>query len=207
MSDLLFKQLCASDKKYSEKMIRRCIIITRHTTNPRLIEKSKRKIFEYVGKMVVKNVNNFFNLIKDIEKGQVIHEQDDIVSECYVIVDKCIDKFNMTEKHYKFYFYLNKSLSQGLYRLKEKNYGVKTQKYSFIAASDVVDYDKKTFSYIKNYPLFLEKNFSNKEILLMQSKLQEEKIDDFCKKAEMTKSEYYRVLKSVKIKIEKNYLR
>lgn len=206
MSDIIYRNLCESKTKYSEKLIRKNIILIRYSSNQKLITKSKKIIFDCVSKIVVKNVNNFFNLIKDIETRHVIHEQDDIVSECFVVVDKCICKFNMNEKRYKFYFYLNKSLSQGLYRLKEKNYSVKTSKYSYISASDVVDYDQRTFHYIKNYPLFLDKNFTNKEILLMQSKLQEEKIDDFCKKVEMTKGEYYRILKSVKIKIQKNYL-
>ncbi len=206
MSDFLYRQLRSSSNKYSEKKIRRSIIIIRNSSNKRLIEKQKRIIFDCVGKMILKNVNNFFNLIKDIENGHVIHERDDIVIECYLIVDKCIEKFDLLEKKYKFYFYVNKSLGQGLFRLKEKNYGFKTGKYSHKSVEELVDRDEKTFCYIKNYPLFLEKNFTNKEILLMQSKLQEEKIEDFCKKIEITKSEYYRLLKRIKSKIDKNYL-
>ncbi len=206
MSDLFYRKLCRTKAKYSERIIRRSIIIVRLSSNQRLVDKHKKIIFDCVAKMVIKNTNNFFNLIKDIEKGHVIHEQDDIISECFIIVDKCIVKFNLADKRFKFYFYLNKSLSQGLYRLKEKNYGASKQKYSFVDASEVVDYEPSTFCFIKNYPLFLDKNFTNKEILLMQSKLQEEKIDDFCSKTEITKSEYYRILKSVKKKIEKNYL-
>lgn len=206
MSDKLYRELCQKTDKYSERKIRRSIIIIRHSSNNRLVRKQKQIIFDCVSKIVVKNINNFFNLIKDVEKGHVIHEYDDIVSECFVIVDKCVEKFNLAEKRYKFYFYLNKSLGQGLYRLKERNYGSKTGKYAYVDALNSIEYNEDTFTYIKNYPLFLDKNFSNKEILLMQSKLQEEKINDFCKKTEMTKSEYYRVLKSVKNKIDKNYL-
>lgn len=204
--EILYRSLLDSKVKYSEKMVRRSLIVIRHSSNERLVEKHKRFIFECSCKIIVRNTNNFFNLIKNVECGQVIHEKDDIVNECFLIMNKCLSKFNLKEKKYKFYFYVNKSISQGLYRMKERNYGLSTGKYSYINAGDVVEYEKKTFTHINNYPLFLEKNFSNKEILLMQSKLQEEKIEDFIIKAEITKSEYYRILKSVKSKIGKKYL-
>lgn len=204
-SDSLYRRLSNSKTKYSEKLVRRSIVIIRNSTNEQLVKKHKDFIFDCLSKIIVKNINNFFNLIKNIDKGYVIHEKDDIVIECFIILDKCIEKFNLTMKDKKFYFYYNKSLSQGLYRLKEKNYGVKQNKYKHIDVNDVVNFDKTTFTHIKSYPLFLNKNFTNKEILLMQSKLGEEKIEFFCKKVEISHNEYYKILRSIKSKIDKKY--
>jgi hypothetical protein len=39
----------------------------------------------------------------------------------------------------------------------------------------------------------------------MQSKLDDEHIDDFCEKIDINKAEYYKVLKTIGRKINKNY--
>lgn len=206
-NNTLYKFLNTCNIKYSEKNIRRSIIVIRITTNERLRNKHKDFIFQSVSKIIVRNVNNFFNLIQDIEKGHVIHEKDDIVNECFVILQNCIDKFNLTNKSFKFYFYLNKACSQGLYRLKEKHYCNKSNKHQYNDVNDILNFDSSTFTSSSSYPLFLDKNFTKKEILLMQSKLDEEKIEDFCKKIEISKNEYYKILKNIRVKIQKNYIK
>jgi hypothetical protein len=205
MSTTLYNILARKDATYKEDLIRRSIILIRNSKNERTIDKHKMFIYDSVSSIIVKNTNNFFNLVSEIEKHRLIHEKDDIVVECYIILDKCVEKFSLKNPDWKFYFYLNKSLAQGLFRLKTKTYDNK-QIYSTLDFAKIDNYDKNTFSTVNNYPLFLDKNFSDKEILLMQSKISEENIADFCKKIEIARSEYYRLVASIKKKINRKYL-
>lgn len=201
----LYSVLQKSKVAYNNRFIRKCLIICKYSTRESVRSRHKRYIYESVGSLTLKNVNNFFNLIRGVEKHLVLHEKDDIISECYLILDKCIEKFDLTEKDKKFYFYYNKSLIFGLMRIKKKQYNNKLN-YQCVDFCDIESFDKRTQNEMQNHPLFLRNNFTDKEILLIQSKLEEEKIDNFCKKLGITKKEYYDTFNSIKKKINKKYL-
>lgn len=200
-----------SKKRYNETLIRRSILVIRNSTSHRTIERHKLFIIDALSPIIIKNVNNFFNLLKDLESHQILHEKDDIVAECYIILDKCIQNYciDPSDKRYrddsKFYWYCNKSFSIGLFRLKGKVYQMKG--YNSVDFSDINLHNREGFSHTMVHPLLLGKNFSDKEILLMQSKIEDEKIQDFCKKIDISRTEYYKVLKSIKAKVNKQYLK
>lgn len=200
----MYKQLCSTARnksKYSEQLIRRSIRVIRNSTTKRTIDRHKLYIIDVLSPIIVKNVNNFFNLLKDVESHQILHEKDDIVAECYIILDNCIRKYSLGREDSKFYWYCNKSFSIGLFRLKDKIYKMKG--YNSVDFSDVSLHNQKGFSHTMTHPLLLGKNFSDKEILLMQSKIEDEKIQDFCKKIDISRTEYYKILRNVKVKVNK----
>jgi len=201
----MYNQLLQKKIKYNEKLVRRSIIVVRHSTNRRTSDKHKMFLTYSLSSIIVKNVNNFFNLLKDVDKVYIIHEKDDIVAECYVMLNKCIENFNVRMTDKKFYFYFNKSLSTGLWRLKEKVYN-KNKTMGMSDFSEIAKYEQSTFTHNNQYPLLLQKNFSDREILIMQSKIDEEKIADCCKKLEITRGEYYKILLTIKSKINRKYL-
>jgi hypothetical protein len=200
----LYKFLKDNEIKYCEKSVRKSVAILKVVKNGRVAEKHKKILMLLCSKIIIKSVNGFFFLIRGIEKGNVIHEQDDIVQECFLILNKCIEKFDLKNPDYRFYFYVNSAMQKGLYRLKEKEYSSISNKHIYVNISEVVEHDTMIVKGM-NHPLFLGKNFTKKEILLMQSKLDDEHIDDFCEKIDINKAEYYKVLKTIGRKINKNY--
>lgn len=204
MSDYLYKDLQRKSIQYSEQGVRRSIVVIRISKNKRLLDKHKEFLLRSCSTIIVRNVNNFFNLIQNVESGQKIHTQDDIVMECYIILNNCVEKFDL-ELESKFYFYLNKSLAQGLHKIIEKNYDKKFGRDVYLDINVVCNYKQESFSVNDSNPLLLDKNFTKSEVLLMQSKIQEEQPESFCGKLGITRNEYYNLLKSIKNKLEMNY--
>lgn len=204
MSELLFNSIMKDRCKYSEKDVIKCIVIIKNSSNDKLIQKKKELIIKYSSKIILRNVVNFFNQLRGVESGKICHEKDDIVSECYMILDNCIENFNLNSG-YKFYFYLNKAMMRGLNKLKKKSYRGESCS-TYIDSNEVCKFDWRTFSSEESNPLLLEKIFTKKEVLLMQSRIQEQKIDEFIKSVEISRTEYHKILKRIREKIKNNYI-
>ena len=143
MSTTLFNSLMRSSTQYDEVKIKKSIIVLRRTHSLKVLEGRKNYIYQALAIIIVKNVNNFFNLVKDIPKENVIHCKDDIVVECYIILNKCIEKFNLDNPDWAFHFYFNKALSHGLFRFKNKHY--RPGKFN-VNYDDVSAYENRTFT-------------------------------------------------------------
>ena len=78
----------------------------------------KRKLFSMFGDIVQKSVNNFFSLCRDKNIVSSL-EEEDILSECYIVFHKSIEKMNFSYKN-NFHFYYNKSITRSLYRVFQK---------------------------------------------------------------------------------------
>jgi len=71
-----------------------------------------------MGDIVQKSINNFFSLCKE-KNIEPSLEEDDIVSECYLVFMNSIEKIDFKYKT-SFHFYYNKSITRFLYRVFEK---------------------------------------------------------------------------------------
>lgn len=205
MSDSLYQHILQQRCKYSEKSVVKSIVYIKNSTNEKLIDKHKQEIVKYTSKIILRNVANFFNQLRGLDQSKIHHSKDDIVSECYLIINNCIEKFDL-RSGYKFYFYLNKSMMRGLNKLKKESYRGESGS-PFIDAIEICKFDWRTFSTEENNPLLLEKIFTKKEVLLMQSRVQEQTIDEFIKSIEISRTEYHKILKRIREKINKNYFR
>jgi hypothetical protein len=200
LSTTLYNSLQKAGVPYDEREVIKSIIVIRKSSNLKLLEKHKNYMYNALGTIIIKNVNNFFNMVKELPKELVIHTKDDIVIECYIILTRCINKFDITRPD--FFFYYNKSLSHGLYRFKNKNYKEKNFTVNY---DDVSAYEQKTFTKQDFNPLLLNENFTDLELHLIDSKTNGTSVDTFIKQANITRVIYFNTLKSIKDKIDKHY--
>jgi hypothetical protein len=84
----------------------------------RTIKGYKTYVFKAMQNIIHKNIQNYFNLLNG-SPCRDIPEYNEILSECYIIFDKCIEKYKIT-KYNNFYFYFNKALSRNFYRCYQK---------------------------------------------------------------------------------------
>lgn len=201
----MFNFMKKHEKKYSEKEVRKCVSVLKCCKDGRTSERFKNELLFMCSKIITRNVQGFFVAIRSIDEHNVIHTQDDIISECVIVLDKCIEKFDLSKIEYKFYFYLNSSIQKSLWRLREKEYSSESSKHIHIDINDVVNFQNDLQTTSPN-PLLLDINFTKKEILLIQSKINGEKIEDFIKKLDITKVEYYKLLKIIVSKVDVKYL-
>lgn len=191
----LYTQLKNSSIRYDEDKVKNCLIVIRNSKNDKLVEKSKMLIYNSLSNIIVKNVNNFFNLIKRVEAHRVLHERDDIVTECYVILNKCIKNFDVNSGK-NFFFYFNKALSLGLHRLAKKNY----KDDIYFNDYDVVHkFETNTFSNVALDPVMLDNvKFTLEHTEYIDSRLADEKINDFISRKGITRTAYYKIVNEVK---------
>lgn len=169
----------------------------------------KLKIFNMLGRIVIKNINNFYYLTRDINTKNQLHTEDCLVGESWVVFDKCIEKCDL-DRVDSFYYFFNTSLMREFVRIIDKNYR-KHFPVSYIEDFEYEDgienlsIDAKInliSSYIDNVNL----NFNSKQKRIIKSKLQEQKVADFLEQnPDIYQNEYYQHLKIIKDKL--NYLR
>lgn len=113
------KKILKKDYKYKRKFINACILRIRcGSRSNKTIIGYKTYIFKAMKNIVNKNIHNYLNLLNGT-CCRVIPEYNEILSECYLIFEKCIQKYKIT-KYNSFYFYFNKALSRNFYRQYQK---------------------------------------------------------------------------------------
>lgn len=100
--------------QYDAQRVENLIKIIKNSSSEKKKKAYKQLIFKMMKDIVKKNINNYVNLLKGLDVKN-ISERDEYFADCYVIFDKCIDKY-IVDKGYNFYFYYNKSLSRNFFR-------------------------------------------------------------------------------------------
>lgn len=103
------------DYHYKARFVNRCIAIIRFSKNERRVQAYKNLVFKMMKDIVKKNICNYLNLLQNTERKDMLPERDELIADCYLIFDKCLDKYIINKK-YNFYFYFNKSLSRNFFR-------------------------------------------------------------------------------------------
>lgn len=115
----LERTLFKKEYKYDKSFINICIMRIRFGKRSQKTQNGyKMYIFKMMQDIVKKNVCNYLNLLESIGCYE-LPNRDEIVADCYVMLDKCISKFKISKKN-SFYFYFNKSLSRNFYRAYQK---------------------------------------------------------------------------------------
>ena len=113
------KRIFRKEYKYKRKFINACIMRIRFgKRSERTTQGYKTYIFKAMKNIVNKNICNYINLLNGTP-CRSIPEYNEVLSECYIIFDKCLEKYKIT-KYNSFYFYFNKALSRNFYRLYQK---------------------------------------------------------------------------------------
>lgn len=192
-----------SEYTYDNKRINRLIIRCKRTADERKTRQYKKELFIALSKIIVKAVNNFFNLIKDIDENKVVHTKEDISSECFYIMNKCVESLKISALH-KFCFYLNTSLNRGIYRLYEKNY---KKHFNVIRNSFETENILNNRCYTHHFDCseIDLKCFTEDELMFIKFKISGQKLNLFLKRNKMLATTYYEISESVVSKLKSLY--
>ena len=189
------------DFYYNVRLVEKSINIIQTSTDSKRIQAFKTLVFKMMKDVVKKNIANYLNLLRNVNSTD-IPERDELVSDCFIVFDKCVSKF-IVNKGYNFYFYFNKSLSRNFFR----EYYKKLQGgNSTVDITDVMMIVNKSFHTKESQgsvEMLLDNlKFTELEKRICQSKMNGQKISDFLKaNTDVTNSQYARALKSVKAKL------
>lgn len=189
------------DFYYDAEQVEKYIDIIQTSDNSQRVCAYKNLVFMMMKDIVKKNISNFLNLLRGIDSPD-IPERDDLVTNCYITFDKCLEKY-IVGRGYNFYFYFNKSLSRNFFR----EYQREMQRINASAeVTETLSYVSKEMRVDAVYSGvdFLMENlqFTPLEKKICHSKMSGQRASDFLKmNPEVSNSQYSRALKSVKNKL------
>lgn len=193
----LEKKYFNRDYYYRNEIIEKFIKIIR-TSGEKRGNSFKNLIFKMMKDIVKKNISNYLNLLKNTSLKNDLPERDDLIADCYVIFDKCIEKYIMDNGN-NFYFYFNKSLSRAFYRCYQKEF--KKEIHS-VKITESVMQKNVGFHTNKNDNIeLLLHNFKFTEIekRICQSKFIGQKTNEFLKEnPDISMNTYSNSLKNIK---------
>lgn len=184
---------------YNVKKVNRLVLIIQKTSDQRLMDESLLSLFNYMKKVVDKNINNYLLLVRNASVREA-YESEELVIECYLIMTKCIKKYKVMKGN-NFYFYFNKSLSRTLYRLFEKEQKRNVERFESTNTSALSKLTNNMSCSVDG--LVLDNlNFTEVEKLICMSKVKEQKREDFLiENPNVTNNMYYICMKNIKTKL------
>lgn len=200
----LFDEINAQKQPYDDRKAVQLILKIRHNKSPAKVERYKRDLFFLMGTIVVKNVNNFFKIIRqsNVPFRNILHDKDDITVECYVSLEKCFETFDVN-KGFAFYWYFNKTLQRNLFRIASKSYLVNQKGIDYSEKEDVPEavldsllISNQKQDFVDFYISKLNLSEDEKKWLLHKLELKES-VNDFCLRLDITKGQYYKLKESV----------
>lgn len=183
--------------KFRARFINVCIMRIRYGhRNTRTVNGYKMYIFKMMRDIVIKNICNFENLIRSTTCVEP-PTRDELLTDCYIMFDKCISKFKVSKTN-NFYYYFNKSLSRKFYRDYQREV-----KLSSVELSDamIVVHPKLRDNGLPDTMsvIFDNLNFSETEIRIAVSRINEQRTSEFLKENEdISGIQYYAALKRMK---------
>jgi len=196
-----FNNLKKKGIAFDSSEIKRLLIKCQRSSKESVVVNSKLKLFLLLSEVTIKQVNNFFFLVRNY--NAVFHTKDDIVNECYLILDHCVKGFNLFSNN-SFLWYYNKGLTWGMMRLVEKNYlkysnvdNVKQDWESFVFKQT----EQNNYDFVNYYMDVCDLTKEEKQIV--NSRLNKEKVDVFLdNNHNLSKGQYFQKLKTIKEKFK-----
>lgn len=194
-------------QSYDKKAVKKLVIISGRCKDRKITRDSKKELFLMLTAVTIKNIENFFKYCKSKGYRDLIHERDDLVSESYMVMDKCIEKFNISNKTI-FYWYYNRALTNRMLRIIENTYyksrsigRVPEGSEYFVETLQLVEID------IDFSELMLENfNITHNERRIIETKLNKGSIRDLIsEELQITQNEYYKIVSRLKKKFKYEY--
>jgi len=189
---------------HDHKKILQHILVCRYCKNTEEVNKHRLLLLRRLSFIVTKQVENFYFLARNYRK-EVFHTKDELVSECFLILNKCTNKFDWQKNKTNFYFYYNKSLSREMYRMFERMY---------LKQDGFVRFEAKHENLLKDFQdnngfieFYIDKvNLTDVEKRILESRMVMQKSRDFLKQnKDIPDSVFYEALQSIKLKF--NFLK
>ena len=197
LESILFKK----DFFYNSELVEKFISIIKTSPNPRRVRAFKNLVFKMMKDIVKKNIANYLNLLRNTEI-EALPERDELVADCYIIFDKCVDKF-IIGSGYNFYFYFNKSLSRNFFRdyqkeIKRNNITIEiTDLLTIVNSSFHITEMNESVNFYMN-----QLQFTEIEMRVCNSKIQGQKTIEFLEQnTDISSAMYSKTLKSIKDKL------
>lgn len=184
--------------RYRVKFVNKCLKIIRYSEKESRINAYKNLLFKMMKDVVKKNIANYLNLLRNAEVKDV-PARDELVSECYIIFDKCVSGFTINKNH-NFYFYFNKSLSRNFYRSYQKEVFRKNNSVEVTDVLEIVNSGFHDYREPDTMDLLMSTlQFNEIDKRICRSKLSGQNLSDFFKNnPDIKKTDYYESLKKIK---------
>lgn len=147
--------------------------------------------------IVIKNISNYINLLGNTPMKDDLPDRDELVSECFLIFNKCIEKYKVHPSH-NFYFYFNKSLSRNFFRDYQRalvNDKIELTEAIYTCHPDLRENERPNTAAI----LMENMNFSELEIRISESRMLGQKTSEFLEaNPDVTSGQYSKALKHIK---------
>ena len=184
--------------KYRVKFVNKCIKIIRYSDKLSRICSFKNLMFKMMKDVVKKNISNYINLLRNTDVKE-IPTRDELVSECYLVFDKCLYGFDLNGG-FNFYFYFNKSLSRYFYKMYQKELFRSSNSVEVSEVMEVVNsgfHDKSEPDTIEL--LMSTLNFNEIDKRICRSKIMGKKTQEFLNEnSDISKIEYSESMKKIK---------
>lgn len=187
------------DYHYNPRLTNKCIAIIRFARDEKRVKAYKNLLFKMMKDIVLKNVGNYTNLLRGVEiNPEDIPERDELIAECFIIFDKCVEKFAFG-RGFNFYFYFNKALSRNFFREyqreKVKNRGVELSEAILTVVEDLHQKENPDLTEF----MFERLEFTELEIKICNSRLLGQKTSEFLRdNPDVNNNQYSRSLKKIK---------
>lgn len=183
---------------YRQRFINNCILRIKYGhRSDRTVCGYKMYVFKMMHNIIQKNICNYLNLLKNGTDLREIPDHDDILTDAYIMFDKCIQKYRV-KKGNNFYYYLNKSLSRNFYREYKKIQ--KNRKIELTDAMEVVHPKLHFKGQDYTYRILCDNlGFGELEKKIIESRMNGELITEFLKKnKDITNAQYSNCMKNIK---------
>lgn len=200
----LYNEILSHQDDFNVKNVQVCLMIIKHSKSEKTRQLVFLKLYFMLSKITLKAINNFFYLTKNMNKEDLLHNNDDIASECYFVFQKCAINCDSNKRN-MFHFFYNTSLNRHIIRLCQKNYQKHLPKIN--ASDDMYLFQTKTVS-VQIDDLVHELDlrmydFMDRKIII--SKYSGEKKREFVKKYNINSQEYNERMTQIKTKLKQTY--
>lgn len=148
--------------------------------------------------IVKKNIANYLNLLSSIDMKDTLPSRDELIADCYIIFDKCVEKYKLG-KGYNFYFYFNKSLSRNFFR----DYQKELQRSNSVEITEALATVNSGFHDYRQLDttelLMTHLGLTELEMRICRSRMLGQKTSEFLSENEdVTNAQYSKCLKRIK---------
>ena len=193
MKFVSYSYLVNHQDNYQPRDVLKSIIVCIRCKDALLIQKHKLSLFLKLGKITIKNINNIFFLNKDMKQNG-LYTNDDLVNECYMIMEYCLKSFDWKRKTEFFWFY-NKALTRGLVRLFERHCKNMRDTQKLEDVRIVVNPQQQFLGY------YLDKyKCKGMEKIILLSKVNNEKKKELMQRTRLTELQYRKHVNNLKEK-------
>ncbi len=197
---LTYEALQLTKYRYDPKGVTRNVLVCQKSADLDTRQQHKLILFEMMGSIVTKNIDNFFYLTRHHSK-EIFHSKDDLVGESYIVFEGCLKNFDFKRGGNTFLWYLNKALTRAMLRIIDKCYN------KHLEVDTIGDKDGAVFNGSINNVDFTGMYMDNLGITdperrIIQSKIEKEKVADFLENnPDITWNQYFKHLNVVKEKL------